>query len=56
MKRLLHITASPRQERSRSAMAADRLLVRLMQRYPTLEVEQLDVFAAGLPDSGHAAV
>ena len=37
-------------------MAADRLLVRLMQRYPTLEVEQLDVFAADLPAFGHEAV
>ena len=35
-------------------MAADRLLVRLMQRYPTLEVEQLDVFAADLPAFAHA--
>ncbi|MEY3906714.1 MAG: hypothetical protein RIR59_1537 [Pseudomonadota bacterium] len=56
MKRLLHIIASPRQQRSRSAMVADHLLARLVQRYPALEVEQLDVFAAKFPPFDHDAV
>ncbi len=56
MKRLLHIVASPRQERSRSAMVAEHLLARVMQRHPALEVERLDLFAANLPAFDHAAV
>lgn len=49
MKRLLHITASPRKERSRSAMVADHFMTRLKARYPELVVERLDVFDADFP-------
>ena len=56
MKRLLHIAASPRQDRSRSAMVADHLLARLAARHPDLEVETLNVFDADLPAFDHAAV
>jgi FMN-dependent NADH-azoreductase len=49
MKRLLLVGASPRGERSRSAMVADHFLARLQARYPTLEVERLDLFDADLP-------
>lgn len=56
MKRLLHINASPRKERSRSAMVADRLLGRLTARYPELVVERLDVFDADLPPFDHDVV
>lgn len=49
MNRLLYIGASPRKERSRSAMVADRLLARLKERYPALSVERLDVFDIDLP-------
>jgi FMN-dependent NADH-azoreductase len=56
MNRLLYIGASPRKERSRSAMVADRFLTRLRQRYPALVVERLDVFDADLPLFDHDAV
>ena len=49
MNRLLYIGASPRKERSRSAMVADRFLARLKERYPALSVERLDVFDIDLP-------
>jgi FMN-dependent NADH-azoreductase len=56
MKRLLYIAASPRKERSRSAMVADHLLARLTQRYSALKVERLDIFAANLPAFDQEAV
>jgi FMN-dependent NADH-azoreductase len=56
MKRLLYIAASPRKERSRSAMVADHLLARLTQRYPALTVERLDIFATNLPAFDQEAV
>ena len=54
--RLLYIVASPRKERSRSAMVADHFLARLKQRYPELVVEQLDLFNADLPALDQDAV
>ena len=56
MNRLLYIGASPRKERSRSAMVADRLLARLKERYPALSVERLDVFDIDLPAFDQDAV
>jgi len=56
MKRLLYIGASPRKERSRSAMVADRFLARLKERYPALSVERLDVFDIDLPAFDQDAV
>lgn len=56
MNRLLHICASPRKERSRSAMVADRFLARLMERYPALVVERLDLFDVDLPSFDQNAV
>ena len=56
MRRLLYIVASPRKERSRSAMVADHFLARLKQRYPALVVEQLDLFDADLPAFDQDAV
>ncbi len=56
MNRLLYIGASPRKERSRSAMVADHLLVRLKERYPALLVERLDLFNIDLPAFDQDAV
>lgn len=56
MRRLLYIIASPRKERSRSAMVADHFLTRLKQRYPALVVERLDLFDADLPSFDQDAV
>ena len=56
MNRLLHICASPRKERSRSAMVADRILARLKERYPALVVERLDLFDIDLPSFDQNAV
>lgn len=56
MNRLLYIEASPRKERSRSAMVADRFLARLKERYPALSVERLDVFDIDLPAFDQDAV
>jgi len=49
VKRLLHVNASPRGERSRSGLIGDRILARLSQARPALEIETLDVFDADLP-------
>ena len=56
MRRLLYIVASPRKERSRSAIVADHFLARLKQRYPVLAVERLDLFEADLPSFDQDAV
>lgn len=56
MKRLLLIGASPRKERSRSAMVADHFLARIQARYPSMEVERLDLFDADLPAFDQNAV
>lgn len=56
MNRLLYIGASPRKERSRSAMVADHLLVRLKEQYPALLVERLDLFDIDLPAFDQDAV
>ena len=56
MKRLLHIGASPRKERSRSGMVADHFLARLQARYPLMEVERLNLFDAHLPAFDQDAV
>ena len=56
MNRLLYIGGSPRKERSRSAMVADRFLARLKERYPALSVERLDVFDIDLPAFDRDAV
>jgi len=56
MNRLLYIGGSPRKERSRSAMVADRFLARLKERYPALSVERLDVFDIDLPAFDQDAV
>ena len=56
MNRLLYIGSSPRKERSRSAMVADRFLARLKERYPALSVERLDVFDIDLPAFDQDAV
>jgi FMN-dependent NADH-azoreductase len=56
MNRLLYIGGSPRKERSRSALVADRLLTRLKERYPELSVERLDVFDIDLPAFDQDAV
>lgn len=46
MNRLLHIIASPRGERSRSREIANHFL----ERFPSVAVEELDLWAAPLPD------
>ena len=56
MNRLLYIGGSPRKDRSRSAIVADRLLTRLKERYPALTVERLDVFDIDLPAFDQDAV
>lgn len=56
MKRLLHINASPRGARSRSGMVADHFLDCIQARYPSMEVERLDLFDADLPAFDRDAV
>lgn len=56
MKRLLHISASPRKDRSRSAMVADHFRARLQRRFPSLEIEQLNLFDVDLPPFDQAVV
>ena len=56
MKRLLQINASPRRERSRSGMVADHFLDCIRTKYPSMEVERLDLFGADLPAFDQDAV
>ena len=49
MKRLLHINASPRGERSRSGMISARVLDGLTAASPGLAIETIDLFDADLP-------
>jgi FMN-dependent NADH-azoreductase len=56
MKRLLQINASPRRERSRSGMVADHFLGRIQAKYPSMDVERLDLFDADLPAFDQDAV
>jgi FMN-dependent NADH-azoreductase len=56
MKRLLHISASPRKDRSRSAIVAAHFLARLQLRFPNLDIEQLDLFDVDLPPFDQAVV
>ncbi len=55
-RRLLHIDASPRPERSRSRAVAGTFLAALSQRDGTYEVERLDIWAAELPDLGSGMI
>jgi FMN-dependent NADH-azoreductase len=56
MKRLLHINASPRRDRSRSGMISDRLLTGLQAGMPGLVIETLDLFDADLPPFDRDAI
>lgn len=56
MKRLLHIDASPRGERSRSGAIGLYLLEALQTEFPNLELHSLNVFDADLPPFDRAAV
>jgi FMN-dependent NADH-azoreductase len=56
MKRLLHINASPRRERSRSGMISRRLLDGLQAAVPGLAIETIDLFDADLPSFDHDAI
>lgn len=56
MKRLLHINASPRGERSRSGMISRRLLAGLDTAMPGLAIETIDVFDADLPPFDREAI
>lgn len=56
MKRLLHIDASPRGERSRSGMVGLAMLEALRTGIPGLEVESLPLFEADLPPFDRSAV
>jgi FMN-dependent NADH-azoreductase len=56
MKRLLHIDASPRGDRSRSGKIGAYILDDLQNSIPGLEVEALNVFEADLPPFDQAAV
>lgn len=49
MKRLLHINASPRGDRSRSGMISAQLLAGLNAANPALTIETIDLFDADLP-------
>jgi FMN-dependent NADH-azoreductase len=49
MKRLLHINASPRGDRSRSGMISAQLLAGLSAASPALAIETIDLFDADLP-------
>jgi FMN-dependent NADH-azoreductase len=54
--RLLHIDASPRDERSRSRQVADHYIAALGAQDVTLEVEKLNLWAADLPELGGGMV
>ncbi len=54
--KLLHIIASPRGERSRTLTLAAGFLAALQNRYPGLEIEELDLFGANLPEVTGGAV
>jgi FMN-dependent NADH-azoreductase len=56
MKRLLHIDASPRGERSRSGVVGTALLGALQAKRPDLDVHLLNVFDTDLPPFDRAAV
>ncbi len=52
LRRLLHIDASPRGERSRSRTVAETFLTALGERDAAPEIERIDVWQADLPDLG----
>jgi FMN-dependent NADH-azoreductase len=54
--KLLHITASPRGDRSRTLTLAAGFLATLQNRSPDLEIEELDLFEANLPEVTGGAV
>lgn len=56
MKRLLHIDASPRGDRSRSGMIGTHMLTTLQARIPDLHVERLGLFEADLPPFDQHAI
>lgn len=56
MKRLLHIEASPRGERSRSGDVGQHLLARLHADDPALTIERLNLWAAELPPFDGAVI
>jgi FMN-dependent NADH-azoreductase len=56
MKRLLHIDASPRGERSRSGAIGSYIVEALQTEFPDLELHSLNVFDADLPPFDRAAV
>lgn len=56
MKRLLHINASPRGERSRSGMISAQMLAGLGTAMPALAIETIDLFDAELPPFDHDAI
>jgi FMN-dependent NADH-azoreductase len=56
MKRLLHISASPRGDRSRSGVIGSHMLEALLVKAPDVDVQTLNVFDADLPPFDRAAV
>ena len=50
MKKILHITASPRKELSRTLRIADALLARLKKIHGEISIDTLDVFTEKLPE------
>jgi FMN-dependent NADH-azoreductase len=56
VKRLLHIDASPRGDRSRSGAVGDHLLARLRTDDPALAVETLDLWQADMPPFDGAVI
>ena len=54
--KLLHINASPRGDRSRTRTLAAEFLDALQTRCPDLEIEELDLFGATLPEVTGGAV
>ena len=56
MKRLLHINASPRRDRSRSGMISTQILAGLSAASPALTIETIDLFDADLPPFDAAAI
>lgn len=56
MKRLLHINASPRGERSRSGMISAQVLAGLAAAMPALAIETIDLFEADLPPFDQSAI
>lgn len=56
MKKILHIIASPRGDRSHSRKVSSYFLDRLREIHPDVQLEEIDLYSAELPDFGRPGV